>query len=327
MARGGINKALVQHARAALLGRGRRPSIDAVRIELGNTGSKSTISRYLKELDAAALPAVVQSQETAIDQQLLIGVQALRNQLLEQAQAQVTQEQARSVEREQQLLEQLFAAQEELRVCHEQLEQLKIQLREELQQRQQQAIQLATQTEAMRDARQELHGLNLTQQQHLVQIEQLQAAHEHTRANLEHFREQSREQNAAQKHQHEQFRQDSHQQQRKLELQLTHALQRVEQLNGDLGALNLTLALERQRLRDQDQRVVLLEQTLERLNHEHQLLLATRLSQSELLAQASAEVKALSAQRDQLSLDLVLCHNRLADAQPVSPSMADEPGS
>src|SRR3546814_8607505 len=53
MARGGVNKAIVQKARHALLARGVHPSIDAVRIELGNTGSKTTIHRYLKELEDA----------------------------------------------------------------------------------------------------------------------------------------------------------------------------------------------------------------------------------------------------------------------------------
>lgn len=48
MARGGVNKAIVLEARRALLARGENPSIDAVRIELGNTGSKTTIHRYLK---------------------------------------------------------------------------------------------------------------------------------------------------------------------------------------------------------------------------------------------------------------------------------------
>jgi len=52
MARSGINKAVVQIARNALIARGVHPSIDAVRVELGNTGSKSTIQRYLKELGA-----------------------------------------------------------------------------------------------------------------------------------------------------------------------------------------------------------------------------------------------------------------------------------
>jgi len=52
MARGGINLVLVRKAREALLARGQNPSIDAIRIELGNTGSKTTIQRYLKEIDA-----------------------------------------------------------------------------------------------------------------------------------------------------------------------------------------------------------------------------------------------------------------------------------
>jgi hypothetical protein len=38
-------------ARANLLAQGRYPSVDAIRIELGNTGSKSTIQRYLKEIE------------------------------------------------------------------------------------------------------------------------------------------------------------------------------------------------------------------------------------------------------------------------------------
>lgn len=40
MARGGINKAIVQKARQALLARGEHPSIDAVRIELATQGPR-----------------------------------------------------------------------------------------------------------------------------------------------------------------------------------------------------------------------------------------------------------------------------------------------
>lgn len=40
MARGGINKALVKQARDEVLVKGQNPSIDAVRIALGNTGPK-----------------------------------------------------------------------------------------------------------------------------------------------------------------------------------------------------------------------------------------------------------------------------------------------
>ena len=51
MARAGIYKADVIRARNNLIARRRYPSIDAVRTELGDTGSKATIYRYLKEIE------------------------------------------------------------------------------------------------------------------------------------------------------------------------------------------------------------------------------------------------------------------------------------
>ena len=51
MARGGIYKSEVLRARDKLLATGRHPSIDSIREELGHTGSKSTIHRYLKEIE------------------------------------------------------------------------------------------------------------------------------------------------------------------------------------------------------------------------------------------------------------------------------------
>jgi chromosome segregation ATPase len=56
MARGGIYKSEVLRARNNLLAQGKYPSIDAIRIELGNTGSKSTIQRYMKEIDEDESP-------------------------------------------------------------------------------------------------------------------------------------------------------------------------------------------------------------------------------------------------------------------------------
>jgi chromosome segregation ATPase len=83
MARGGINKAVVQIAREALLACGQHPSIDAVRVELGNTGSKSTIQRYLKELGARE-----QAQPPTPDEELhsfVAGLSARLTVLAEQA--------------------------------------------------------------------------------------------------------------------------------------------------------------------------------------------------------------------------------------------------
>lgn len=56
MARAGtVSRVDIERARAALLGKGVNPSLDAIRIELGNTGSKSTIHRYLKEIEAVEI--------------------------------------------------------------------------------------------------------------------------------------------------------------------------------------------------------------------------------------------------------------------------------
>lgn len=52
MARTGLSKAQVKATRAQLIAEGRYPSVDAVREALGNTGSKSTIHKYLKELES-----------------------------------------------------------------------------------------------------------------------------------------------------------------------------------------------------------------------------------------------------------------------------------
>src|SRR5262245_40900242 len=51
MARSGLERGDVQRARDALRAQGQYPSVDAVRIALGNTGSKTTIHRHLKELE------------------------------------------------------------------------------------------------------------------------------------------------------------------------------------------------------------------------------------------------------------------------------------
>ena len=51
MGRTGLDKSDVRVARDSLIAQSQYPSVDAVRIALGNTGSKTTIHKYLKELE------------------------------------------------------------------------------------------------------------------------------------------------------------------------------------------------------------------------------------------------------------------------------------
>ena len=93
MARSGLYKSDIQKARDSLLAQGKHPSVDALRVELGNTGPKSTIHRYLKELEeeeGQGLGAKVAVSEALQD---LIG--RLAGRLHEEAEAVVTQAQQR----------------------------------------------------------------------------------------------------------------------------------------------------------------------------------------------------------------------------------------
>jgi chromosome segregation ATPase len=85
MARSGINRDGVQAARSAIIARGENPSIDAVRIEMGNTGSKTTIHRLMREIDAEGRDATASS----IDEELTALVARLALRLKQQAQEQL----------------------------------------------------------------------------------------------------------------------------------------------------------------------------------------------------------------------------------------------
>lgn len=117
MARGGINKAVVQTARLAILARGENPSIDAVRIEMGNTGSKTTIHRYLKELDESETRLTI--TEAPIDDELGELVARLAQRLKEKAQEPIDLALAQFEQQKAALLAQLQALEE----AHSQLSQ------------------------------------------------------------------------------------------------------------------------------------------------------------------------------------------------------------
>ena len=72
MARIGLSKSQVKDVRDQLIAEGRYPSADAVRAALGNTGSKSTIHRYLKELESEGTEARAVREETERSLQTMI---------------------------------------------------------------------------------------------------------------------------------------------------------------------------------------------------------------------------------------------------------------
>jgi chromosome segregation ATPase len=110
MARTGINKADVLLARQTLIARGENPSIDAVRIEMGNTGSKTTIHRLMRELDTTE----GQVPPGLIDEELNSLVTRLSNRLRAQAQEQIGEAQNRLDAQKQELQDALRNTQRQL---------------------------------------------------------------------------------------------------------------------------------------------------------------------------------------------------------------------
>ncbi|TFY85531.1 hypothetical protein DYL61_29455 [Pseudomonas nabeulensis] len=202
MARGGINKALVHSARDALLARGLYPSIDLVRVELGNTGSKSTIQRYLKELNTP--PAVDTASLPKVSEEMLSLVTSLAERLTQQAQEAVAEErtqldrqQTRYHQEHAQLRERLDQALE--RICAQTTE---------IETQRQRERQLYEQLKDSEGERQRLLQLVAGQQQMLEEranhVKSLEEKHQHAREGLEHYRQEQLAQRGQELRRHEQ---------------------------------------------------------------------------------------------------------------------------
>ncbi len=201
MARGGINKAIVQKAREALLARGENPSIDAVRIELGNTGSKTTIHRYLKEIEDFD-PRPRASRERLSDE-LTELVAGLLERMTEEGEEAIAHAQAVFDGQRIQLEKKYEALNAELTFLQRQFDSQKAAL--EAQTEELLICQAGLQTEITRNARlsQNCSDLELRVQEKDEQIRSLEEKHLHSRDALEHYRNAVKEQRDQEQQRHE----------------------------------------------------------------------------------------------------------------------------
>lgn len=184
MAREGINKQLVQHAKTTLLAQGKRPTIDAVRIALGNTGSYTTISHYLKELEEKP-----QAPLERLSDPLAQLVLSLSEQLQIEAEEQLTKAQAQFSLENSQLRAQLQSAQKRMDEQQHDLTELQTRLQYGQQQRQEDMARLTQQASELSAAQQSVAELtNLLQEQHM-QVALLHNEQQHARETLEQFRQ------------------------------------------------------------------------------------------------------------------------------------------
>lgn len=256
MARGGINKAVVKKARNDLLARGAHPSIDAVRIELGNTGSKSTIHRYLKELEA-------ESESTLSGDSLSGPLTNLMGQLLDQLKQEAQQSVAEAHET---LRRERLAVQQQSAVLKARMRDLESQsstLAQQLKAAQELALREQQQRQVVEvdNARlvQSLGDLEVRLKERDERIQSLEGLHQHAREGMEHYRQASKEQREQDLRRHE--AQVSQLQAEIRQLQQTQMIKQEEltQLNRDNARL---VSEARQQQKDQHAlKQLLVEQT------------------------------------------------------------------
>lgn len=231
MARGGINKAIVQKARESLLARGENPSIDAVRIELGNTGSKTTIHRYLKEIEDF-YPRPRAARERLSDE-LTELVAGLVERVTEEGGEALAQAQARFDEQRIELEQKLDGLNTELASLQREVDSQKGALA--LQADELQICQASLQAELTRNARlsQNCSDLEIRVLEKDEQIRSLEEKHLHSREALEHYRNAVKEQRDQEQQRHEGQVQQVHVELRQLQQTLMVKQDELTRLNRD----------------------------------------------------------------------------------------------
>jgi chromosome segregation ATPase len=202
MARGGIYKAEVIRARDKLLAMGRYPSIDAVRQELGNTGSKATIHRYLKEIEEEA--GGKSGTKVAISEALQDLVARLAERLQMEADARIaaiTTKHADELAEQRQAREAIEA---EAAVLRKALEKAQADLVDEQSHHQRTTERLQQEITAHAMATQQVTDLEDRLRAEEEHRRSLEEKHTHAREALEHFRAATKEQREQDQRQHEQ---------------------------------------------------------------------------------------------------------------------------
>ena len=324
MARGGVNKALVQKARLALLARGEHPSIDAVRIEMGNTGSKTTIHRYLKGLDH------VDVAPPEINEELAELVARLAQRLQEQGQERIDNAQAVYVAAREKIEQELDVASRQIAEQRERLALLD--------------AETASQAAALAALEQALHGENTSNarlsqanqdlesrlQDKDKQIQSLEEKHQHAREALEHYRNSIKDQREQEQRRHEGQIQQLQMELRQTQQSLIAGQENITRLNRDNERL---LAENRATVRDLNSQRDLVEKSTNEASvatqqHQHsqtQCALLDERLRTALDENAGLKQTITESQQQNRVLELLLIRKELALEALQKPADAAEP--
>jgi chromosome segregation ATPase len=289
MARSGIYKSEVLRARDRLAAEGRYPSIDAVRIELGNTGSKATIHRYLKEIEEEEGGA--SGPKVAINEALQELVARLAARLQDEADARVTAVTQQFGAERQEIEARYVALQQETQALRTQLERTDLVLSNERTQHglaKQQSEADRVRSSQLQQQVTDLEARLASDAQHLQSLED---KHTQARESLDHFRQATKEQREQTQRQHD---------------------QQQQYLQSEIRTLNQTLASKQEELTNSHRDNARLTSELSRMQTElhqaHSESRALRRTQDQVAAlerqvlEAQQRTDALIADRTQLTM-------------------------
>jgi len=229
MARAGITKYQVEKAYQSLMTQGVHPSIDALRLELGNTGSKTTISRYLKELEAEQ--CVQMEDEALLSEGIKELIAKLASKLHQEANDVVQQskdgyqDSIKALEQDNIQLKQTLES-KELELEKSSVEALSLNSTNETLN-----SKLSDLTNTLSQSNSKTHELEMVIIEKDKQIQSLNDNHQHTRDSLVHYRDSVKEQREQEHRQHEQ-------QVQQLQLELRQVNQTLIVKQGDITQLN-----------------------------------------------------------------------------------------
>jgi predicted nucleic acid-binding Zn-ribbon protein len=243
MARTGVYFSDVKKARDQLVAQGRHPSIDAIRAALGDTGSKTTIHKYMREIEAEdgakgrsvsdAILTLTTQLADQLKREAVLEVEVIRTEMAElrkahDAHATALKEELAALQRQlDDISNQLATSESNLATTEEQLHLEQI-ARHTAEQR---AVDLNVRLNDARD-----HQLSLEDK------------HRHARDALEHFRTASKEQREQESRRHEQQVHAVQAELRQAQLAFAGKSEELTRLNKEAAGLANELAANKEAL-------------------------------------------------------------------------------
>ena len=284
MARTGLYKSEVKKARDALVAQGKHPSVDAVRIELGNTGSKSTIHKYLKELEVEDVGMT--DPKVSISEALHDLVARLAVQLEAESNERIGVVQTQSTEKERELNASIAALNASNEALSDKLSAAEARMQGEVATHARTAESLQRETITRHTLEQQVTDLKERLAENETHRQSLETKHTHAREALEHYRESVKEQRDQDIRRHE------HQ---------------VQQLQGEIRHLQQSLVLKQNEITGLNQdgaRLVAELSQAQKSIYDLQSAERKHISEIELLKVAAARIPLLES--DSATKDVVI---------------------